>query len=188
MGSTISIFSDFDDTIYFSNHKPNESLENDDEKHTLISKQHDDDEENDDEENDDEENDDDEENEENEENDDDDEENKTSQPTTKTTNKNHIYLLLKDNELVCFSPNKCDLMRTLHVYKYNYMISGGKFRWDEKHETTNDDIILNVYERNLNFLFGYNRLIVSFNIIKIPHFRTSMFNKMDKNKGEKWIY
>jgi hypothetical protein len=165
MGSNIGVFSEFDDALDFNCESSN-SLINDKEnqKKLILSNKKND------------ENEIDRDNSEHSK-DIENNENQILQPVNKTINSDYIYVLSHDNKVICFSATKCDLLRALHVYKSNYMIKSEIFIWEEKHETTKKDIIfVNVYERNPNFLFSYDRLVASFNIMKIPHFRTRIFN------------
>lgn len=98
--------------------------------------------------------------------------------------KDYVYVLLKfgtdvtDGNILCFSPNRSDMIKMFQFYK-SQIISAYSCTGSERIYTDVNRNTLNIYFRNSNFFFNYDKLLASFKIVKVPHFRTQMFHEKE---------
>lgn len=89
-----------------------------------------------------------------------------------------VYVLLRDDKAVCFSEHRDEIDRMLQVYKNRLISKCYEIGFDNIFYDQVSDDKINIYEKNKNFLIGYDSIITSLQISTIPHFRTQMFMKI----------
>ena len=84
-----------------------------------------------------------------------------------------IYVLLRDDEVVCFCATIQEATRTIKFYKDQLV----KQYPSSLFTVASNRNAVNVYERRSNFFFNYDQLFTSFKIQKVPHCRTKIFDE-----------
>lgn len=87
--------------------------------------------------------------------------------------KTHIFVLKRDNEVVCFSQTKKEILNAMERQRKKIMSS---YLLDSSSDSrlyfkySDDNEVVDIYCRNYNMLLSYDRLVCKLNISKVPHF------------------
>lgn len=96
-------------------------------------------------------------------------------------NKDYIYILSRDDEVVCFSENKSEIIKALDFQKDKLLID---YCSDYKIHIRNNGSLSDVYTKTIytsprNFFICYERVLSVLKVQRVLHSRTVYFNSFN---------